>query len=413
MRALSVVLVATVVVSSSPIRFDPRASSPSAQCSNGTGAVGAAYFITNQPDGNFIVSNEIGSDGTVTFKDTIWAGGRGAHGITNPLGPDPFFSQGAIKVAGNNVFTVNAGSGTAVMFAINPKDPAKLKMVGQPVGSGGDFPVSMTISEQTGQVCVLNSGTQNGVNCYKQDPKLGLIQMNNTERSLKLNQTNPATGPAGTVSHVIFSEDGSQLLASVKGMPPTPGFVASWKVDSQTGALSPDFVKSTPSQGGLLPFSMTVIPGKDAVLATDAGVGFEIYDFKNGQNASSSVVPISGQKATCWSSFSNKTGNFYLTDVGAGTVTEVHVDDQLTGSIVKQYPQGNTTGTIDTDVATINGKDFLYIMAANATSINVLSLDAPGQTTPVQQFNFADEARKAGASIDANNLQGMAIFVGQ
>ena len=102
-------------------------------------------------------------------------------------------------------------------------------------------------------------------------------------------------------------------MASVKGVPPTPGFVASWDVDSKTGALSDKFTASTPAQGGLLPFSMTVIPGKNAILATDAGVGFDIFNFQNGAPATSSVVPISGQKATCWSSFSSKTGNFYLT----------------------------------------------------------------------------------------------------
>lgn len=42
---------------------------------------------------------------------------------------------------------------------------------------------------------------------------------------------------------------------------------------------------------------------------------------------------------------------------------------------------------------------FLYVMAANATSIMVMSLDAPGKATPVQQFNFADVARQEGVSI--------------
>jgi len=357
------------------------------------------------------VGSDIGSDGKLTFKDAIWAGGRGAHGQTDPVGPDPFFSQGAIKVSGKNVFTVNAGSNTATMFSINKREPAKLKMVGQPVSTGGEFPVSVAISKQSGQVCVLNGGKVNGVNCFKQDPKLGLIQMDNTQRSLNLNQTTPATGPPGTVSHVIFNEDGSQLIASVKGSPPTPGFLATWDVDSKTGALSSDFTKVTPAAGGLLPFSMTVIPGKNAVLATDAGVGFDIFDFKNGKNASSSIVPINGQMATCWSSFSPKTGNFFLTDVGTAMVTEVNVDNQLKGSIVKQYAQGNGSATIDNDVATINNKDLLYVMAAGATSVMVMSLDAPGQATPLQQFNFADEAKKAGVKIDANNLQGMTVFV--
>ncbi len=51
---------------------------------------------------------------------------------------------------------------------------------------------------------------------------------------------------------------------------------------------------------------MTIIPGKNAILVTDAGIGFDVFDFSSGTNASSksSVVAIDGQSATCWSSFS-------------------------------------------------------------------------------------------------------------
>lgn len=115
------------------------------------------------------------------------------------------------------------------------------------------------------------------------------------------------------MSHIIFSEDGSRLFASVKGVPPTPGFIAGWDVDAKTGALSQDFEKSTPGKGGLLPFGMSVIPGKDALLATDPGLGFDVFDFKNKKQANSTAFPVSGQKAVCWTSFSSKTGNFYLT----------------------------------------------------------------------------------------------------
>ncbi len=87
---------------------------------------------------------------------------------------------------------------------------------------------------------------------------------------------------------------------------------------------------------------MTIIPGKNAILATDAGVGFDIFDFSTvdvAKNETSSpknsVVPISGQGATCWSSFSEQTGNFYLTDIITSMVTEVNVDNNLNGTIVK------------------------------------------------------------------------------
>jgi hypothetical protein len=182
--------------------------------------------------------------------------------------------------------------------------------------------------------------------CYSVNSTLGLVAMPNTVRSLNLNQTTPATGPPGSASHIIFSEDGSNLIASVKGVPPTPGFLAVWDV-AEDGSLSEQFVSMAPATGGLLPFSMTVIPGADAILVTDPGVGFDIFDMSasnvtsgtNGTNSSSSnlssAVPIEGRGATCWSSFSQQTGNFYLTDIMTSIVTEVNVSGNLTGSIVK------------------------------------------------------------------------------
>jgi hypothetical protein len=326
------------------------------------------------------------------------------------------FSQGSVKAsAGGKVLAaVNAGSNSVSLFSVNPEQPSHIQMIGKPVSSGGEFPMSLAFNTAGTMLCALNGGKVNGVNCYKVD-KSGLQAMPNTLRSLGLNQTTPATGPAGTASHVIFSEDGKQLIASVKGTPPTPGFLAVWDIENNN-SLSRDFKQVAPGQGGLLPFSMTIIPGKNAILATDAGVGFDIFDMAGGASNTSntsSVVPIQGQGATCWSSFSSKTGNFYLTDIKTSLVTEVNVDNNLKGTVVKQYSQTNNSGTIDNDVATIGSNDFMYVMSANATSINVLSLDAPGQAQNIQRLDIAGPAKRAGLTINPNNLQGMTVFVGK
>lgn len=39
---------------------------------------------------------------------------------------------------------------------------------------------------------------------------------------------------------------------------------------------------------------------------------------------------------------------------------------------------------------------FLYVLAANATTVNVLSVNTPGKATTVQNFNFAAAAKAAG-----------------
>ncbi|KDR72146.1 hypothetical protein GALMADRAFT_1344401, partial [Galerina marginata CBS 339.88] len=291
------------------------------------------------------------------------------------------------------------GSNTVAMFRIDPRDPSRLTMVGRPVPSKGEFPISVAINSEGNMVCVLNGGKVNGISCFTAHPIFGLISKPNTSRSLGLKQTTPPSGPPGSASHIIFSADDSRVMASVKGIPPTPGFIASWAITAD-GSLAAEPVKSTPASGGLLPFSMTLIPGTHGVLSTDPGIGFEIYNFGSGQNqnskASSSVVTIPGQKATCWSTYSSKSGNFYLIDAGTATITEVHVDGNFKGKIVKQYPQVSGSATIDAEVATIENNNYLYVLAANAASINVLSVNIPGKATTVQNFSFASAAKAAG-----------------
>jgi len=379
-------------------------------------AVGAAYFITNEPTGNFVVAAAVGSDGQLTLRQATSSEGLGSHGAPGD-GPDPLFTQGAVKAsaAGNIVATVNAGSNTLSVFNIDPTNPTNLEMIGKPVGSGGEFPVSLAINKAGTMVCAVNGGFVNGVACYTVDKTKGLLPIANTVRSLKLNQTTPATGPAGSVSHVIFSEDNKQLIASVKGVPPTPGILAVWDIAAD-GSLSEDFKAVGPAAGGLLPFSMTVIPGKNAILATDAGLGVDVFDFSGGAAdglaaGKSSTLAIAGQGATCWSSFSPKTGNFYVTDIGTSQVTEINVDDNLKPTIVTQYAQGNGTATIDNDIATVGQNDFMYVLAANATQVKVLSLKAPGKAAALQTVDLAAVSKAAGLTISAGNLQGMTTFI--
>jgi len=381
--------------------------------SNSTGTpVGAAFFLSNDPTGNAVIVSTIAEDGTLSFASAVPTGGLGAHGVSDPNGPDALFSQGSVKVLGSMLFAVNAGSNTVSMFNIDMTNPDILTMAGAPIGTEGEFPVSIAVSEVTNNVCVLNGGANNGVACFSASADTGMAPLANSQRNLKVNQTTPPSGPAGSMSHVIFSEDGTQLFAAVKGVPPVPGFLATFDV-AQDGSLSSDFVPSTPASGGLVPFGMTAIPGTKAVLSTDAAIGYTIFDFSSGDNATNTVFPIEGQGATCWVVHSAKTGNFYLTDLDTSIVTEVNVDQNLNSTIVAQYPQGNGTGSVDDDIASINGNDFLYVLLSNATTITVTSLDAPGKTTPIQKFDVAAAMTSAGANVTLNpfNVQGMTVFL--
>jgi hypothetical protein len=332
-------------------------------------------------------------------------------------------SQGSIKTnaAKKILVTVNAGSDTLSMFKIDLENPAYLAMVGSPVSSGGEFPVSIAINDQGTMVCVLNAGRANGVNCYNPHLELGLIPIPNTLRSLGLILTTPP-GLPGTPSQVVFSKDGQTLIAAVKGSltsPPgaTPGFLAAWAIASD-GSLSAEPIKSIAPLGSFAgPFSTTLIPGTNAILVADIGVGFDIFDFgaDYSLSAHSSAFPIPGQQATCWSSFSSKSGNFYFTDAVTSIVTEVNVDKNLRGTIVRQYQQAASSATVDNDIASVGSSNFLYILAADALTIDVLNVNTAGNATTVQNFNFASTAEEAGVILSSdpnfNYLNGLTTFV--
>ncbi|KAJ7721346.1 hypothetical protein DFH07DRAFT_298947 [Mycena maculata] len=368
--------------------------------SSHAGAVGAAYFMTNEPTGNYLVSATIGSDGKLALYEAVYTEGNGAHGLPAPPGLDALFSQGSVGVSSSQKFVanVNAGSNTVSVFGIDESNPGYLTLIGKPVSSGGEFPNSLTINNAGNRVCVVNGGKINGVSCYTFNAKEGLTPIKNSVRSLGLNQTTPATGPPNTPSQIIFSPDEKQLIVSVKA-----GFLAVWDIDSD-GSLSSNF---STVDGGVLPFSLIFVPGQNALAAADPGVGFDVFNLAT-KTAVSTVIP--NQKANCWSTYSKESGDFYFIDVGASVVTEVHVSSSLNSTIVKQYSLG-ADGPIDSEVATVGKKDFMYTLAANATGLTVVSVNGPGKAEVYQRVDIAGPAKTAHLPINSTTLQGMATFI--
>ncbi|KAJ7709234.1 hypothetical protein B0H16DRAFT_1631573 [Mycena metata] len=371
---------------------------------NSDSTVGAAYFMTNEASGNYLVSSSIGSDGKLTLYEAVYTGGNGTRALT-PFDTDPLFSQGSVGVsqAGRFVTNVNAGSNTVSVHAIDIFNPAQLWPIGKPVSSGGDFPNSLVINKAGNRVCVVNAGAVNGVSCYKFNWSHGLTPIPNSIRSLQLNQTTPVNGSASTPSQIIFSADEKQLIVSVK-----TGYLAIWDINAD-GSLSSTF--STVS-GGAIPFSITPIPGQNALLVSDPGVGYDIFNLDGTKAKAATIsVPVAGQVAICWSTYSPESGNFYLIDVETSIISEVDIAKSLNSTVVKQYPLG-TDGPLDTVVGTVGKNDFMYTLAAKATGLTVLSVGGPGKLTVLQRIDLVAPAKAAKLAINGTNVQGMATFIG-
>ncbi|KZP00878.1 hypothetical protein CALVIDRAFT_216268 [Calocera viscosa TUFC12733] len=357
--------------------------------------------INNEPSGNQVVVLALDGTGKASFSKAVSAGGVGLH--ANSTGADSTFSQAAVHVANNNLFAVNPGSNTVAMFSISPKDPTNISMVGVPAPSLGEFPISVAAHPTQPLACVLNGGAQNGVACYVVHPVYGLLPIASSVRSFGVQETTPPSGPAGSFAQILFSEDGQHLFVSLKGMPPAVnGTVFAMAVNRQ-GVLAQNL---TQNMGGPVPFSMTNIPGRQALFLTEATGGVETFDFSHGFSGVNAVVTkLNNTVATCWSSFSQHTGNFYISDAATGIVSEISLSKTLKPTTVKQYPLGGTTATLDNAIATIGGKDFLMVLQANASSVSVLSLDGPGNAHLQQTLDLSNSGVTLGI-----NMIGLAAF---
>ncbi|CDO71277.1 hypothetical protein BN946_scf184908.g34 [Trametes cinnabarina] len=349
---------------------------------------GAAYVITNEPQENMVITASIEGDGTVRRDRAIAAGGRGPHGVTanGNTGVDGLFSQGAIQVStkSNVLATANPGSSTVSLFSIDPRRPTNISHLGDPTSSEGEFPASLAFNADGSRLCVLIGGAVNGV---KQEARPDPIP--NSLRYLGFNQTTPANGPPNSVSQIIFSEDGSKLLVSYKGPGTAPGYLASWDVQKD-GSLSARHTQGPLPSGGMLAFSLTPIPKENVFFVTDPGIGFDIVDL--GGKRRSAAGTINGQMATCWSAHIAKTGSYCAID---------------THSVPAK------TSPIDSQVGTVGGKDHLYVLDANSTSVDILAQTAAGQARQISKVDISGRARAVGIPLHAANIQGMSTYVAQ
>ncbi|KAF8635306.1 hypothetical protein AX17_003954 [Amanita inopinata Kibby_2008] len=373
-------------------------------------SLGAAYFMSNDPSGNYLFAAAIQADGTLALRRAYPTRGTGGHAVSKI--PDALFSQDSIitSYVNNAIFLVNAGSNTLTMFRVDPKDPTMLTMVGEPVSSRGDFPNSITLNKRENVLCVANTGKINNVNCFRVHRRGGLSPLQNTMRPLGFNQTTPPSAPTETTGQITFTPDDKQLLVSVKGVP-NPGYLAIWDV-REDGSLSKRFRTMF---GGVATWSISFIPGTNALLSADPLVGYNIFDldkFAANSSVRGTQYPIKDQVALCWSERSPKTGNYYLTDTFRDVIYEVSVDNNLRPQVVREYPSDRFDLLVDISITSFfNMPDHLYALAANSTAIEVFVLNAPGEASRIQKLDINIPAAQANIKLDGNFAYGMTTWM--
>jgi hypothetical protein len=247
------------------------------------------------------------------------------------------------------------------MFSISSTDPTKLTMVGTPVNTLGEFPMSVTLSTALQQACVANSGAKAGIACFSMT-STGLKALDTALRPFNLRQTTPPKGPLNTVSQTFFNADSTALLTTVKGDPTVnnTGFLSVFPVVN--GRVSTQDIQSSPAGTAVL-FGSALIPNSNNIFVTDASFGGATLSLSAANIATvSASTKIADQKATCWATISDVTKSAFVTDVAANHLVEV---DTTTGAIIKEL---NST----------NGNPGLIDLVAKGNFIYALS---PGNST--------------------------------
>jgi hypothetical protein len=371
------------------------------------GGPGAIFFQSNDPESNTVYSINVDVSGTMTFGGAYATGGFGMHIGPDIQAPDSLAIQGSVKVTNDKMVVANAGSNTFSLFQIDFENPALVRMIGEPVSSYGSFPSTSTISAVNGNVCGMNSGDDGAIVCYTVDLRRGLIPIPNSMRSLGLNLTTPPSSQDNTPSHIVFSPDSTQLLASVKGGAAGPGFVALWDVAAD-GSLSEQFTKIPLPQGVESAGTLTFVHNANAVINQAIGVGFTVINL-NDTTSAGTLTPVPGTVRNQWSEDSTVTGNYYFSDLGAKTLTEISVDsDTLAATVVMQYPL--VSEGMDQEITTLDGHDTMFVLQPNSVTIQSFSLVGPGQAEELQVLDIAAAAAAVGVPIRGQNIQGLNGF---
>jgi hypothetical protein len=246
-------------------------------------------------------------------------------------------------------------------------------MVGAPVSTLGEFPMSVTLSTTLQQACVANSGAKAGIACFSMTAT-GLKPLDAALRPFNLGQTTPPKGPLNTVSQTFFNADSTALLTTVKGDPTVnkTGFLSVFPVVN--GQVSTQDIQSSPAGTAVL-FGTALIPYSNNIFVTDASFGSATLSLSAANIATvSASTKIADQKATCWAAISDVTNSAFVTDVAVNHLVEV---DTTTGAIIKELNSTNgNPGLIDL----VTKGNFIYALSPgnNATKAAVTVFDISG-----------------------------------
>jgi 6-phosphogluconolactonase len=317
----------------------------------GRGTPGAVYAMTNDAYGNEIVIFDRKANGKLAEVGTIATGGDGSGGGLDPLG-----SQGSLVLSEDHrwLLAVNAGSDQISVFKVFPEGLSLVDVV----GSGGDFPVSVTIYHDL--VYVLNALT----------PNITAFTLSFTGELTPIADSIRLLGE-GAFAQIGFDPQGNNLVVTDKG----EHEILVFSLESDGTSTAP---VTTPSSG-LAPFGF-IFDRRGHLLVSEAGSGaassYRILLDDTLELLSASVP--NGQAATCWIA-GNKSGDIFTSNTASGNVSAYKL---LAGNgrlLLRDAIAGTAFSPIDMAI-TADGR-FLYALDPGNGAVHMFRIDRDGGLT--------------------------------
>jgi 6-phosphogluconolactonase (cycloisomerase 2 family) len=326
----------------------------------------AVFVEANDPAGNTIAVYDRNADGTLTAAGRYQTGGLG--GVLTGSVVDHLASQGAVTYDPERrlLYAVNAGSNTVTVFAVHGDRLQRLQVV----GTGGAFPVSVTV--HGGIVYVLNARDGGSIQGFVQAGRF-LVRIPAWHRSLGLD---PLATPefVNTPGQVAFTPDGHQLIVTTKanGSQIDVFHIAPFGGPSATPTVTPD-------PGGV-PFAVTFDRTGRLDVAEAGPNAVASFDLHNDGTLTLVDRVVTGQAATCW--IVGTGSHLYVDNAGSGSVNTF---DVASTGLVDRGTSATDPGTID---AAISGNN-LYVQTGAAGVVDEFAIGNDGALTPIGSVTVA------------------------
>jgi 6-phosphogluconolactonase len=328
---------------------------------------GVVYTSTNDPAGNRVrVYHQAGNGHLIPLYSAATGGAGTGTGLGN---------QGAVTLSDNGrwLLVTNAGSDEVSVFrAVGP-----LLLLTDVEPSGGDMPVSVTISDRL--VYVLNAAGAGSIAGFELTPTGQLSRIAGSVR--------PLSGAATTApAQVQFNPQGDKLVVTEKDT----NIIDVYEVGADGLASAPD---PQPSQG-MTPFGFG-FTSEGYLIVSEAFGGapdasaVSSYDLTDtGElDVISPSVPTT-ETAACWIAITDNDRFAYTTNTGSGTITGYRISDS--GNLMILDADGVTAttgaGTAPTDLALSRYSRFLLALNSATGEVAVFRVNANGNGNlmPVQ-----------------------------